>query len=80
MNFNPDLSKQVQEVIFSGKLQNINHDSIYFKNNLFKQVLSQKHLGMHLDTNLNFQEHLDNIMSKVDKIIGLPRKLQAVLS
>ena len=34
---------------------------------------------LHLDTKLNFQEHLDNIMSKVDKTIGLLRKLQAVL-
>ena len=34
---------------------------------------------MHLDTKLNFQEHLDNIMSKVIKTIGLLCKLQAVL-
>ena len=34
---------------------------------------------MHLDTKLNFQEHLDNITSKVDKSIGLLHKLQAVL-
>ena len=34
---------------------------------------------MHLDTKLNFQEHFENIMSKVDKTIGLLRKLQAVL-
>ena len=34
---------------------------------------------MHLDTKLNFQKHLDNIISKVDKTIGLLRKLQAVL-
>ena len=30
-------------------------------------VSSEKHLGMDLDTKLDFQEHLDNIMSKVDK-------------
>ena len=34
---------------------------------------------MHLDTKLNFQEHLHNIMSKLDKSIELLRKLQAVL-
>ena len=33
---------------------------------------------MHLDTKLNFHEHLDNV-GKVDKTIGLLRKLQAVL-
>ena len=34
---------------------------------------------MHLDTRLNFQKHLDNMISKVDKTIGLLCKLQAVL-
>ena len=79
MSFNPNPSKQAQEVIFSRKRQNLNHNSIYFNHNIVQQVPSQKHLGMHLDTKLNFQEHLDNIMSKVDKTIGLLRKLQAVL-
>ena len=46
---------------------------------LYNSVLSKKHLGMYLYTKLDFQEHLDNIMSKVDKTIGLLRKLQAVL-
>ena len=72
-------SKQAQEIIFSRKRQNLNHDLIYFNHNLVQQVPSQKHLRMHLDTKLNFQEHLDNIMSKVDKSIGLLRKLQSVL-
>ena len=70
MSFNPDPSKQAQEVIFSRKRQN---------NNLVNQVPSQKHLGMHLDAKLNFEKHLDNIMSTVAKTIGLLRKLQAVL-
>ena len=34
---------------------------------------------MHLDAKLNFQKHLDNIISKVDKTIELLRNLQAVL-
>ena len=34
---------------------------------------------MHLDAQLNFQEHFDDITSKADKTIGLLRKLQAVL-
>ena len=80
MSFNPNPSKQAQEVIFSRKHQNLNHDSIYFNHNLVQQVPSQNHLAMHLDAKLNFQEHFDNIMNKVDKTIGLLRKLQAVLT
>ena len=79
MSFNPDPSKQAQEVIFSRKRQNPNHDSIYFNHNLVNQFPSQKHLGMHLDAKLNFEKHLDNIMITVAKTIGLLRKLQAVL-
>ena len=43
-------SKQAQEVIFSRKRQNLNHDSIYFNHNLVQQVPSQKHLRMHLQS------------------------------
>ena len=79
MSFNPNPSKQPQDVIFSRKPQNLNHDSIYSDHNLVQQAPSQKHLAMHLDTKLSFQQHLDDIMRKVDKTIGLLHKLQAVL-
>ena len=71
MSFNPDPSKQAQEIIFSHKIQNTCHPSIYFNNKAVKQVLSQKHLGMIIDTKLNFQEHLKNILNKFNKTIGL---------
>ena len=58
MNFNSDPSKQAQESIFSKKLQNTNHNQVYFNQNSVQQIPSQKHLGMYLNTKLNFQEHL----------------------
>ena len=79
MSFNPEPSKLAQEVISSRKLQKINHPSIYFNNNLIEQVSSQKHLGMILDAKLNFQEQIKNLLTKVNKIIGLFRKLQNIL-
>ena len=79
MNFNPDPSKQAQEVIFSRKLQKKNHNQVYFNHNSVKQVPSQKQLGMYLDTKLNFQEHLNNVLNKVNKTIGFLRKPQAFL-
>ena len=77
LNFIPDPSKQAQGVIFSGKPQKTIYNQVYF--NSVKQVPSQKHLGMYLNTKLNFQEHVNNILSKVNKTIGLMRKLQAFL-
>ena len=79
MSFNPDPSKQAQEVLFSRKIQKTCHPSIYFNNKSVKQVRSQKHLGLILDSKLNFQEHLQNILNKVNKTIGLLRKLQNIL-
>ena len=79
MSFKPDPSKQAQEVILSRKLQKANHNQVYFNHNSVKQVPPQKHLGVYVDTKLNFQEHLNNIISKVNKTIRLLRKLQPLL-
>ena len=43
------------------------------------QSTTQKHLEMLLDVKLDFQEHLKNIYSKVNKTIGLLRKLHNTL-
>ena len=78
MSFNPDPSKQAQEVIFSRKHQKVRHPSIYFNNNPIESVSSQKHLEMILETKLNFQD-FKNILTKINKTIGLLRKLQNIL-
>ena len=57
----------------------INHNPVYFNHNPAQQVSSQKHLGMYLDTELNFQEHLNNVEMKINKTIGLLHNLQAFL-
>ena len=56
MNFNSDPSKQTQETN-----QETNHNPIYFNHSSVQQVPTQKHLGMYLDTELSFQEHLNNV-------------------
>ena len=76
---NPDPSKQAQEATVSRMLQKANHNPVYFDHNTVQQVPSQKHLGMYLDTELNFQEHLNNVLSKVKKTIRLLCKLQICL-
>ena len=69
MGFNSDPSKQAQEVIFSCKIQKTCHPSIVFNNKSVKQVLSQTHLGLILDSKLNFQEHLKKISNKANNIV-----------
>ena len=80
MRFNPDPKKQAQEVIFSRKINKIDHPPLYFNEYLVKSSSTQKHLGMILDTKLDFSLHLKNLQSKVNRTIGLLRKLQYTLS
>ena len=78
-DFNPGPSKQAQEVIFSRKLQNSTHPTLSFNNNTVTHSVTQKHLGMFLDTKLDFQGHLKSIFKKVNKTINLLRKLHNTL-
>ena len=64
MRFNPDPKKHAQEVIFSRK---IDHPLLYFNENLVKSSSTHKHLGMILDTKLDFILHLKNAQNKVNK-------------
>ena len=79
MSFNPDPSKQAQNVIFSTKLQMSTHPKLSFNNNTVTESVTQKHLGMLLNTKLDFQEHLKSLLKKVNKTIGLLLKLHNTL-
>ena len=65
MTFNPDRSKQAQEIIFSRKLKKATHPPFLFINNSVSQVNSQTHLGVILDVKLTFEEHLKNVFNNV---------------
>ena len=79
MSFNPDTSKQVQEIIFSRKTKKILHPLLRFNNSIVLQTPYQKHLGIFLNAWLIFEEHLKVITTKVDKTIALLQKLQKAL-
>ena len=79
MSFSPDPSEQAQEVIFSRKTKKEYHLPLAFNNNNVSETNSQKHLGVVLDNRLSFEDHLKMILNKVNKTIGLLRKLQNIL-
>ena len=79
MIFNPDLTKQAPEVIFSRKTKKLLHPYLSFNDIPIKNSISQKHLALTLDVKLNFVEHIKNITQKISKTIGLLRKFQPVL-
>ena len=47
--FNPDQSKQDQDIIFSIKTQKISHPSLHFNNSIVSQSPYQKHLSLMLN-------------------------------
>ena len=44
--FNPDLSKQAQEIVFSLKTHKISHPKVNYNNSPIVQSTYQKHLGL----------------------------------
>ena len=65
MIFDPDLTKQAQEVLFSRKTKKLLHLSLSFNNIPLKNSVSQKHLGLKLDVKLNFVEHIKISLKKL---------------
>ena len=79
MSFNPDVSEQAQEVIFSRKKNIGNHPAVFFNNLPINRKSTQKHLGLLLDEKLKFSEHINEKLKKVTKSINLLRKLNLTL-
>ena len=79
MIVNPDPKKQAQEVIFSRKSKATSHPPLVFNNNNVMQAASHKHLGIILDTRLSFEKHLETVLCKINKTIGLILKLHNLL-
>ena len=79
MIFNPDLSKQAQEVIFSRKTNKISHPTTTFNTVPVARTSCQKHLGLHLDEKLNFSQHINIKISKANKGIGIIKRVSHIL-
>ena len=79
MSFNPDLSKQAHEVIFSWKTSRVDHPVVTFNNSPVACTPCQKHLGLYLDERLHLSDHIKEKISKACKGIGVIRKLHYIL-
>ena len=76
MSFNPNKSKQAQEVIFSHKTQRVIHPPAIFNNMPVLHSSCQKHLGIYLDEKLNFSNHIKEKISKANKgIYRYPKEI-----
>ena len=69
-------NRKAQEVTFSCKSKRLTHPPLVFNNNNVLPIFSKNYLGVILDFQLIFEEHLNNVSAKVNKTVGLLRKLQ----
>ena len=81
MMFNPDLTKQAQEVIFSRKTVKPFHPHVFFNEVPVKRCVSQKKrkekdIGLHLNQKLDFSKHINETISKAQKEISVIKKLK----
>ena len=58
MPFNPDWTKQVQEIIFSRKTNIRREPSLYFNN------AAVKHLDIYVDSKLSYTKHINDKINK----------------
>ena len=79
MSFNPDPTKQAEEILFSQKLNSPDHPPIYFNDIEVKRVSDHKHLGLTLDSKLSFTKHVNDKISTARKGIGIIRHLAPYL-
>ena len=82
MQFNPDPTKQTNEVFFSRKTSsnNLSHPPIKFNKTDISKSPQQKHLRIALDSKLSFNAPIDHKIRKCNKIINLIRRLSTTFS
>ena len=64
MSFNPEPTKQAQEIICSRKTSLRNHPGVMFNNSIVNVTSIHKHLGMRFDSELSFDKHLKSVLKK----------------
>ena len=79
MLFNPDPSKLAQEVIFSRKKKTQIHPTVSFNNIQVERASHHKLQGILLDEKLNFKQHIDTTILKINKGISVIKKLRYCL-
>ena len=80
MTFNPDLTKQAIEVVFSAKKNKPEHPNLSLNDIPVAKKDDTKHLGVYLDSALNFSKHVREAVLKAHKGLSLLRFLSRYVS
>ena len=80
MVFNPDITKQAVEIVFSHKLNKPFHPVLIFNNIPVGKESSAKHLGLVLDEKLSFAPHIKEKIGKAMKGVSILKFLSKFVS
>ena len=75
MKFNPDITKQAIEVIFSSVYNKGNHPPLEFNGIPVARHSETKHIGVIMDERLTFRKHINEQIEKAKKGISLMKYL-----
>ena len=75
MEFNPTITKQAIEVIFSSKYKKETHPPLVFNGIPVARETSTKHLGIILDDRLTFRKHIQEAITKAKKGLAVMKFL-----
>ena len=79
ISFNPDPSKQAVEVHFSRKINPVDTPPVYFNNLAVASCETHKHSGLLLDKRLAFDRHVEEMILRANKGVGLITRLRRYL-
>ena len=79
MSFNPDPTKQAEEILFSQKQKTAMHPPTYVNGMEVKRVSNHQHIGLVLDPKLSFCKHISEKISTARKGIGMIKHLSQYL-
>ena len=80
IQFNLDINKQAIQVIFSQKKGTVVHPPIFFNGSDVTIKLDHEHLGMILDSKVNFHSHIREAIIKARRGIGIIHFLSKYVS
>ena len=80
MVFNPDVTKQAIQIIFSVKKKKPEHSELLFNNIPVSREEYTNHLGVYLDSGLNFSKHIREAIIKATKCVSLLKYLSKYVS
>ena len=75
----PNLAKSNYIVIPSTKNNTIDNLNIFLRGTRLQKVKKATYLGVQLDENLNWKEHIDSLCSKISPVVGVLSKVRWVL-